>query len=282
MNKYSYQESIIWMRSQPEYADLVKKCYLDEDTIAAAHRFLVSEEFIAVKRLLKLKELNNDLKIIDVGCGNGIASYAFASLGNHVDAVDPDSSQDVGLGAVNRLASVVQNGSILTHQSFAESLPFPDSYFDIVYARQSLHHFQNLSQGIKECARVLKPKGIFLATREHIVDNQIQLQDFLNNHLLHQMHGGENAYSVQEYLSAIKLANLKLIKHFQHFDIVINHFPESNTDIKNRLHQLLLKKIGNSISSKLDNNLWVENIFRYLLSRKNNFPGRLNSFLCVK
>ena len=145
-NFSTYEQSVKWMRSQQEHFELVKLCYLDEDNFAAAKRFTSSEEFMEVLALLKLNKAKTKLKILDLGCGNGIASYAFASLGYDVSAVDPDLSEDVGLGATARLASIVNSGSITTLQSFAESLPFPDSTFDIIYARQALHHFSNLSQ----------------------------------------------------------------------------------------------------------------------------------------
>jgi ubiquinone/menaquinone biosynthesis C-methylase UbiE len=156
MNSYTYEESVHWMRSQPEHAELVELCYLDKDNLAAAKRFAESEEFCEVANILKPKHAYQEMKVLDLGCGNGVASYAFASLGWDVTAVDPDLSSDVGLKAAERLAKVVRNGSISVINAFAESLPFPDSTFDIIYARQALHHFSNLQQGLVECSRVLK------------------------------------------------------------------------------------------------------------------------------
>ncbi len=282
MLRYTYEESVNWLREQPEHSEMVKLCYLDRDSLAAAKRFSSSEEFAEVVKLLKLNESNKKLKILDLGCGNGIASYAFASLGHNVYAVDPDSSKDVGLEAIPRLASEIRNGSISTFQAAAESLPFTDSTFDVVYARQALHHFADLHQGLAECSRVLKPKGLLFATREHVVSDDQQLRIFLENHLLHKMHGGEHAYPLKDYTSALESSGFKILKCFAPFATVINHFPTSNAEVKNWLFQGMNNRLGRVFSSALIAIPLAESFYRYRLSHSCNSPGRLYSFLCRK
>lgn len=282
MSKYNYEESVRWMRSQPEQSELVKLCYLDEDSLAAAKRFSLSEEFSEVIELLGLNQLSQKLKILDIGCGSGIASYSFACLGHDVSAVDPDTSEDVGLGATAKLASLVSNGSIKTFQSFAESLPFSDATFDIIYARQALHHFSDLRKGLAECSRVLKPKGFLIAAREHVVNDEQQLNTFLENHLLHKLHGGENAYPLEDYISALEKAGLTVRKCFAPFDTAINHFPTSNAQVKGWFLQALEKKLGNATATVLVKFSFLESLYRYRLSHSCNSPGRLYSFLAVK
>ncbi len=282
MYKYTYEESVNWMRSQPEYSEFVKLCYLHEDNFAAAKQFAASEEFTEVVQLLGLSRSHQKLKILDLGCGNGIASYAFASLGHDVSAVDPDTSEDVGLGATARLASTVNNGSIETFQAFAESLPFPDSTFDVIYARQALHHFSNLQEGLAECSRVLKPKGLLLATREHVVNDEEQLKVFLESHILHKLHGGENAYPLKDYISALEQSGFRVLNCLAPFDTVINHSPTSNAQLKNSLFQSLERQLGKAVASVLVNFSSIEKLYRYRLSRSCNSPGRLYSFLCIK
>ena len=281
-NLLSYEASVNWLRSQPQHSKLVEFCYLDKDNLAAANRFASSEEFAKITKLLHMDNSQKQLKILDLGCGNGIAAYSFASLGHEVHAIDPDLSEDVGLGATKKLAQVVKNGSILTHQAFAEALPFEDASFDVVYARQSLHHFTDLHKGLSECSRILKPKGLLLATREHVVSNNEQLKTFLDEHLLHKLHEGENAYPLEDYLLAIEQSGIKILKLLAPFDTVINHFPLSNTDLKNSLVEGLTKKVG-TLPTKLISKLpFIDNIYRYYLSKNCNYPGRLYSFLGSK
>lgn len=282
-NEYiTYEESVRWMRSQPEHTELVKLCYLDEDNLTAAKRFASSEEFAEIADILGLRDSGRKLKILDLGCGNGIASYAFASLGHDVSAVDPDNSEDVGLGATARLSVAITNGSIITHKAFAESLPFPDSMFDVVYARQALHHFSDLQKGLMECSRVLKPGGFLLATREHVVDDEQQLQAFFENHMLHKWHGGENAYPVERYISALKQAGLKVTKCFAPFDTVINYFPISDSDVKEKIYGALQESYGRLGASLLIRIPPVKKAYTHRVSLSDHYPGRLFSFLCTK
>lgn len=279
---FTYESSVNWLRNQPQHSKLIELCYLDRDNLAAAKRFTSSEEFSEVKKILRIDNSQKKLKILDLGCGNGIASYAFASLGHEVYAIDPDLSEDVGLDATKKLASVVNNGSISTHQAFAESLPFTDSTFDIIYARQALHHFSDLTKGLSECSRVLKSEGRLLATREHVVSNNEQLKTFLDEHPLHKLHGGENAYPLKVYLSAIKQSGIKVLNLFAPFDTVINHFPMSNLELQNSLVERLNQKVGRLPTNLIVKLPFVEKIYRYYLSKNCNSPGRSYSFLCYK
>ena len=278
----SYEESVNWMRQQAEHTELIKLCYLDHDNYKAAQRFTASEEFQEVSNLLQLRNRTHPVQVLDLGCGNGIASYAFTSLGCEVIAVDPDTSEDVGLMAANRLGENITSGSIKTIQATAESLPFPDNTFDVIYERQALHHFSDLVQGLTECARVLKPGGLFLATREHVVNDAKQLDQFLAEHILHQMHGGENAYPLAHYTNSLKQAGFTVVQKIGSMDSVINHFPVSNTDVSQAMRHWLTSKIGNTLSDFIAKWPFSEKAYRQFRSMRDQSPGRLYSFLCTK
>ncbi len=278
----NYEDSVNWMREQEQYAELVKLCYLDRDNFEAAKRFTASEEFQEVSKLLKLIDRSSQAQVLDLGCGNGIASYAFASLGCEVTAVDPDTSDDVGLMAADRLCTHISSGSIKTIQATAESLPFPDNTFDIIYERQALHHFSDLVQGLTECARVLKPRGFFLATREHVVSDSDQLEKFFAGHVLHQLHGGENAYSVSHYTSSLKKAGFMVVNQMAPMDNVINHFPASNADVRQAMCDWLTSKLGTAVGSSIAKISGAEKAYRIFRSMRDQSPGRLYSFLCTK
>lgn len=282
MSTHTYQQSIHWMRSQPELQEMVKQCYLDEDTFGAAHRFANSEEFSTVAALLKLDTAKSPKRILDIGCGNGIAAYAFASLGHNVSAVDPDDSEDVGLAAIASLVDKLPCGSISAVKAFAEELPFSDAEFDVVYERQALHHFSDLSRGLKECARVLKPGGKLLATREHIVDDPQQLEVFLQEHILHKLHGGENAYPSSTYITALVNAGLRVDKCLKSYDSVINHFPLLDKDVEHGARQRLTNRLGAAVGSAVGSAPLAVSYHRRRASLQDKRPGRMYSFLCTK
>ncbi len=93
--------------------------------------------------------------ILDVGAGNGAkaAQVLQASGGAEVCAVDPSAKK---IASMKRGYPALK-GSV----AGAESLPFPDGYFDKAYSTMALHHFGDLDRGLAEIARVLKQRGSF-------------------------------------------------------------------------------------------------------------------------
>ena len=121
-----------------------------------------------------------------------------------------------------------------------------------------------------------------LATREHVVSNNEQLKVFLDEHILHKLHEGENAYCLKDYISAIEQSGIKVLKLLAPFDTIINHYPLSNSDIRNSLVEGLNKKIGTLPTQFIAKLPLIENLYRYYLSQSCNYPGRLYSFLGSK
>ncbi len=81
---------------------MVKYAYLEEDLLLNVQRFEKSEEWrLTLKLIDEFK--SGSLRILDVGCGNGIAAIYLSMLVHAVVAVDPDQSDTVGSGAVRKL-----------------------------------------------------------------------------------------------------------------------------------------------------------------------------------
>lgn len=164
----TWEETIQYIRQQPQFADLVEKAYFDADLRLNVERFRASDEFAQTLLLLKRNQPNAK-KILDIGCGNGISSLAFALAGFEVTAVEPDASITVGAGAIRLLKDEYQLPNLNIHVAFAEDIAFASESFDIVYVRQAMHHANNLDKFIAECARVLKKDGMLLTVRDHVV-----------------------------------------------------------------------------------------------------------------
>ena len=162
-----------------------------------------------------------------------------------------------------------------------EELPFADETFDIVYARQVLHHAQDLDQLCCEVRRVLKKKGVFIATREHVISRYEDLGRFFANHPLHHLYGGENAFLLKDYLCSIKSAKLKLIKLLGPYDSAINLFPQSPAEMKNEYNKWIYSKFGERIGKYLYHDFFYMKYLR-LRTKRDHTPGRLYSFIAQK
>jgi SAM-dependent methyltransferase len=225
----TWEDAVVWLRNQPGESELVRACFFDDPLRDAAERYYASSEWIAVRSLLA----GRHGAALDLGAGRGISSYALARDGWQVSALEPDPSEVVGAGAIRALAR--ETGlSIRVEQEWGESLPFPSSSFDVVHGRQVLHHARNLKQLCVEVARVLKPGGRFIATREHVISKVEDLSDFLASHPLHKMYGGEHAYLLDEYLDAIRGSGIILTKVLNPYQSDINLYPDTISDLKRR------------------------------------------------
>ncbi|NJN11911.1 MAG: class I SAM-dependent methyltransferase [Richelia sp. RM2_1_2] len=273
----TWEEAVSWLISQPEKQELIQACYYDKPLKSAAERYWNSEEWHEIKKIFP-----QDRGIaLDIGAGNGIASYALAKDAWQVKALEPDSSNLVGVGAIRKLVDESQL-SVEVIQEFGEKLPFENQTFDLVFARQVLHHAQDLQQLCNEIYRVLKPGGTFVAVREHVISSEKDLPKFLNLHPLHNLYGGENAYLLKQYLQAIKLSRLKINKVIAPFDSVINYAPLTEESLKNELNKKISRIPGGNIIHRLFSSKNTFKIFLKLLSIVDNRPGRLFSFVCYK
>jgi len=105
----------------------------------------------------KLGDLN-DKSVLELGAGAGEASVYFAKKGANVVATDLSGGM---LKVVEKLAE--KHGvSVKTEKCSADSLPFADGSFDVVYAGNLLHHV-DIAKTLAEAHRVLKNGGSFVS-----------------------------------------------------------------------------------------------------------------------
>ena len=277
-NQLTWEEAVQWLKSQSDRQELVRACYYDDPALKAAERFVNSEEWQAVYDIAK-SWMNG--KVLDLGAGNGISSYAFALAGCRVTALEPDPSDMVGAGAIAKLAKEA-NLDIEIIQNFGESLPFADNSFDIVHGRQVLHHAKNLPKLCQEAARVLRPNGLFIATREHIISESQDLDIFLRTHPLHQLYGGENAFLLQQYYEAISQAGLILKGSYGQYQSVINYAPTTRSQHQQNITNKLEKYLGSRLAKWLCAQLKFIELISNIYTWRDRTPGRLYSFVAIK
>ena len=272
------EEAILHLRSDPQYSHVVRDSYFGADLLEAAARFATSAEFSELGQLLGDRICG--CAMLDLGAGNGIASWAFARKGaTTIYALEPDPSNEIGRGAIERLcASTV----VRVLDAFGEQIPLAGEQVDVVYARQALHHTRDLHAVLLECARILRPGGIFVGCREHVADDDQQLEAFLANHPVHLLAHNENAYRLSDYVDAIKSAGLHLVRVLGPWDSVINAFPTVRTTAELEVyHRTVLERRFGGVGQLLSFFPGVKPLIWFLLKRRRT-PGRMYSFLAFK
>lgn len=94
-------------------------------------------------------------RVLEIGGGIGTDHAQFAKHGAITTDIDL-SSGHLALAQENFMLRGL-NGAFVHHD--AETLPFPDASFDVVYTNGVIHHTPNTQRVVDEIYRVLKPGG---------------------------------------------------------------------------------------------------------------------------
>jgi SAM-dependent methyltransferase len=126
---------------QPERLQFPDDAYLDHETWIRP----------AFERLGDVR----GLRVLDYGCGHGMASVVLARRGARVAAFDLSH----GYVAETRARATANSVEIHAVQADAERLPFADGSFERVWGNAVLHHL-DLRRAGAELRRVLAPGGV--------------------------------------------------------------------------------------------------------------------------
>ncbi|MBM3484979.1 MAG: class I SAM-dependent methyltransferase [Alphaproteobacteria bacterium] len=102
-------------------------------------------------------------RVLDVGCGNGYVLSHYARHGAETAGVDlTEAALELSR---ERFALAGLSGDF--RRTDGDSLPFPDSHFDIACSMGVLHHIENPAPMLREMHRVLKPGGQLILMLYH-------------------------------------------------------------------------------------------------------------------
>lgn len=104
--------------------------------------------------------------IVDVGCGTGAAL-------RHA-AVKAGRGRFIGIDPVPRMIEIARErleghaaaARIEFREGNAENLPVEDDQADLVFAFDSVDHWQNVDQGLREIRRILCPQGQLVIVKD--------------------------------------------------------------------------------------------------------------------
>ena len=204
------------------------------------------------------------LRVLDVGCGQGIDVYRYALAGAAATGIDL-TPRHVELARAH-IAAMGVEAEIL--HGDAEQLPFPDDSFDRVSSNGVLHHTPDMPAALREIRRVLAPGGearviVYNRNSFHYWLTQVLYEGVLRGGLIKERSMAGVLSSGVEYssigarplvrvYSAKQMRELMTRAGFVGVDTAARHFQPTDTPVtyvlKNRLKALkdpkVLDRIG--------------------------------------
>jgi ubiquinone/menaquinone biosynthesis C-methylase UbiE len=160
----------------------------------------------SMQLLHELLTLPPGVDLCDVACGTGHLALSFAGVAHRIVGVDPAPRM---LAALGRLAQ--ERGiSVETVEAYSESLPFPDSSFDLVVSRLAPHHFRDIGRAISEMTRITRVGGhVGIIDLEGHSDPDVDAF----NHEIELLHDPTHvrSYTVERWRALLDDAGLEII-----------------------------------------------------------------------
>lgn len=183
------------------------------------------------------------LRVLDVGCGQGIDVYRYALAGADVTGIDLTPRHvelaQAHVAAMGLEAEVVQGD--------AEQLPFSDESFDRASSNGVLHHTPDMPAALREIQRVLTPGGearviVYNRNSFHYWLTQVLYEGVLRRGLLKERSMAGVLSSGVEYSSIgarplVRVYSLKQMRElmtqagFDDARVVVRHFQPTDTPI---------------------------------------------------
>ncbi len=113
------------------------------------------------------------LKVLDVGCGSGGISVAFADEGAHVVSIDLNKNYT----RITRVRACEKKVRLDVVYADACSSPFGEGAFDILVCNDVVEHISKVNKFFSEVGRLLKPDGLVFIETHNRFSPEIILSD---------------------------------------------------------------------------------------------------------
>jgi SAM-dependent methyltransferase len=213
------------------------------------------------EQILRLSGAKKCELFLELGCWDGMVSYALNSLGKNTTAIDI-KSEGFDPRAVNKGVKLIQMD--------ASDMKFENNSFDFVFSFDTFEHFSNPEQVFKEVIRVLKKGGyLFLLFEplymspfgEHayrsitvpycqfLFDKKI-INDFIQKHNLEKIDFNHvNGWSLEQYRDLWKKYehSFNILKYNEKYDLrhlkLIRKYPSCFKSKTNYFENLTVSSI---------------------------------------
>ena len=121
-----------------------------------AHSDVISENELNMARIRiftdMIRQIGQNLNVLDVGCGDGVLTEPVWKMGNHVTSME--------LPEIAKLAQKCRVPAIVAGD--AEQLAFASNSFDVVFASEMVEHLWQPQSFLDEAHRVLRADGYLI------------------------------------------------------------------------------------------------------------------------
>jgi ubiquinone/menaquinone biosynthesis C-methylase UbiE len=124
------------------------------------HYEMVADDIL--NNYLSQRQIPRQGGLLDIGTGPAHLLLKLHRRQPNLRLVGIDSSPAMVTKAKQNIASAGLDKLIEIKEGNAQSIPFPDGYFDIVVSTASMHHWKQPAVGLNEAYRVLKKDGFAL------------------------------------------------------------------------------------------------------------------------
>lgn len=227
---WAWDEIVEAAQGDPAQQQMLLDAFMHRDVRAMLKRYRESEEFRDTFAIAR--EHSAAKTLLEVGGSNGVISVAHALEGVHATMIEPSNSDVVGIRAARRMHALAQSidptvkDRVDIIEGVIETAKI-DGQFDFVICRQVAHHFDDPVKALKRIHSLVKPDGVVLLLREHVVQDGREMQHFLENHPFHRFYAGEKAYRVEEYEAFAHQADFDVVRTYAFRETPINYFPHT-------------------------------------------------------
>ncbi len=190
--------------------------------------------------------------VLVIGCGFGDDALFAAKMGASVSAFDIS----VESLEIAKLRAEKHHLEIDFRESPAESTPFPSGFFDVVLARDILHHVE-IELAMKEVCRISKPDAVFIASEiyTHTLLEKLRRNKLVDKYLYPRMRKYIYRNPIEDYTTEdeekLTQKDVRVLQSYlepggttQYFNFIIARIVPKGSLWMAKMDRLFLKLVG--------------------------------------